>query len=361
MPSLQPAQLHSFVVQVCLHLGSESVEAHLVADQLVGANLAGHDSHGVGMLPSYVSGALAGKLNVNQHTSVVTDSGPVLLLDGNRGFGQVMGHESMVAAVKRATTHGVALVGLRNSFHIGRIGHWGEQCAAAGLVSIHFANVSGHEPLVAPYGGAAARFGTNPFCVSVPGVGAEPSLLLDMATSKIALGKARVAHNKGEAVPPDTLLDGNGRVTTDPVGMFAVPRQGALIAMGDHKGSGLAIVCELLGAALLAGLVMSDETAKQNSIINNMLTIAIDPRKLGTASVLADEVGAYLDYVRTSSLREGFNEVLVPGEPERRSRTARAAGFDVDATTLEQLRSAARAAGMTGADIDSLLGEASPS
>ena len=361
MPSLRPAQLHSFVVHVCTQLGSESVEAHLVADQLVAANLAGHDSHGVGMLPSYVGGALAGTLNVNRHATVVTDSGPVLLLDGNRGFGQVMGHEAMTAAVERATTHGVALVGLRNSFHIGRIGHWGEQCAAAGLVSIHFANVSGHEPLVAPYGGADARFGTNPFCVSVPGTGIEPALLLDMATSKIALGKARVAHNKGEPVPPDTLLDGDGRVTNDPAGMFAVPRQGALIAMGDHKGSGLAIVCELLGAALLAGLVMSDETAKQNAIINNMLTIAIDPRKLGTAAVLADEVGAYLDYVRASSVREGFDEVLVPGEPERRSRIDRAAGFDVDATTLHQLRNAALAAGMSAEAIDSLLTETPPS
>lgn len=355
MPVIAPERLHRFVVEVCAGLGSAAFEATLVADQLVGANLAGHDSHGVGMLPAYVAGAVSGGLGVNRHVETVTDNGPVLLLDGNRGFGQVMAYEAMLAAIERAHAHGVALVGLRNSFHIGRIGHWGEQCAAAGLVSIHFVNVAGHEPLVAPFGGADARFGTNPFCVAVPGSGREPALLLDMATSKIAMGKARVAHNKGEPVPFDTLLDGEGRVTTDPSGMLKQPRRGALIAMGEHKGSGLAIVCELLGAALLAGLVMSDETAKQHTIVNNMLTIAIDPNHLGTAVQLAAEVSSYLAYVRESATREGFDEILLPGEPERRSRVERAEGIDVDSATLAQLRGSARQAGLDDDHVTRLL------
>ncbi len=163
----------------------------------------------------------------------------MLLLDGVSGFGQVMGHEAMEQAIARARRHGVALVGLRNSFHIGRIGHWGEQCAAAGLVSVHFVNVAGHQPIVAPYAGADARFGTNPFCVAVPGGdGGRPALLLDMATSRIALGKARVALNKGVPLPDGTLIDADGNETTDPSCMFGVGRRGALIAMGDHKGRG---------------------------------------------------------------------------------------------------------------------------
>jgi uncharacterized oxidoreductase len=347
--SIHPDRLHRFVRRVCTALGSAEREATLVADQLVGANLAGHDSHGVGMLPAYVNGHAGGRLRVNEQLATVVDNGPLAVFDGNSGFGQVMGFEATEAAIGRARQHGVAVVGLRNSFHIGRIGHWGEQCARAGLASIHFVNVAGHTPLVAPYGGADARFGTNPFCVAIPGTGDQPAVLLDMATSKIAMGKARVALNKGELVPDGTVLDGAGRVTTDPAGMFVHPRQGALIAMGDHKGSGLAIVCELLGAALLGGMVMGPDTMPLNTVVNNMLTIAIDPAAITGRATLAADAAAYLDYVRAAALREGFDEVLLPGEPEARARLARAAAVEVDGTTLGELRKAAATAGVAEA------------
>lgn len=346
MSLVHPDRLHAFTRRVCAAMGSSEREAGLVADQLVGANLAGHDSHGVGMLPAYVDGFTRKRLQLNQHVTAVVDNGALAVFDGNSGFGQVMGYEATQAAIERAKAHGVAVVGLRNSFHIGRIGHWGEQCARAGLASIHFVNVAGHTPLVAPYAGADARFGTNPFCVAIPGRDDRPAVLLDMATSKIAMGKARVALNKGVPVPADTLLDGEGRVTTDPSGMFRHPRQGALIAMGEHKGSGLAIVCELLGAALLGGLVMGEESIRRNTIINNMLTIAIDPDAITGRDSLVTEASAYLDYVQASAVRDGFEEVLMPGEPEHRSRLDRADGVEVDDTTLGELRSAATTVGV---------------
>ena len=349
MPTIHPDRLHSFTRRVCAAMGSSDTEAGLVADQLIGANLAGHDSHGVGMLPAYVSGFVRGRLQINQHVSVVTDAGPVQVLDGNSGFGQVMGFEAMNRAIDVARQHGVALVGLRNSFHIGRIGHWAEQCVAAGLASVHFVNVAGHTPLVAPHAGGDARFGTNPFCVGFPGSDRKPAVLLDMATSVIAMGKARVALNKGVPVPEGTIIDGEGRVTTDPSGMYVHPRQGALIAMGEHKGSGLAIVCELLGAALLGGITMGEDTARRNTVINNMLTIAIDPAALGAGNDLAAEAAAYLGYVQASPPRQGFDEVLLPGEPERRARIARAGGVEVDDTTMGELREAAASAGAADA------------
>ncbi|MGI9613567.1 MAG: malate/lactate/ureidoglycolate dehydrogenase [Acidimicrobiales bacterium] len=344
MPIFHPDALHTFVAQVCAGLGSEPLEARLVADQLVGANLAGHDSHGVGMLPTYVAMAKQGELQLNEHVSTVTDSGPVVVLDGNLGFGQVMGNEAMDVAIERARAHGIALVGLRNSFHIGRIGHWAERCVSADLASIHFVNVAGHQALVAPYGGADARFATNPFTVGVPAGDGTPAALLDMATSKIAMGKARVALNKGEQVPPDTLLDGSGSVTRDPSVMFGPDRSGALLAMGDHKGSGLAIMCELVGAALLGGPTLRGQE-RPPTVVNNMLTIAIDPAALGTADGFAAEAAAYLDWVRASPVRDGFAEVLTPGQPEERARLARAEGVDVDDTTHRELLAAAEQAG----------------
>src|SRR4051794_22954969 len=182
--------LKAVVRAIVTGAGSSAREAELVADHLVEANLTGHDSHGVGMLPRYVEVLRAGDLSLNQHVSVVTDAGPLLALDGHAGFGQVMGFEAMEHGIERAARHGVAVVGLANSHHIGRIGHWAEQCIRAGYVSIHFVNVIS-EPVVAPFGGRDARFVTNPFCVGVPRPGEEP-ILLDFATSRIAMGKVRV-------------------------------------------------------------------------------------------------------------------------------------------------------------------------
>lgn len=354
--TFHPDQLHAFVAATCSALGSEPTEAALVADQLVGANLAGHDSHGVGMLPTYVDAVGGGRLNINHHATVARDAGSVLLVDGNRAFGQVAGYEATNLAIGRARETGVALMGLRNSFHIGRIGHWGEQCIRAGMVSIHFVNVAGHEPLVAPYGGAEPRFGTNPVCIAIPGRDGAPAALLDMATSVIAMGKARVARLKGEPVPEGTLLDGEGRVTRNPDGMFERPRQGALIAFGDHKGSGLAIMCELLGAALLGGVTIAPHWERDGSAINSMLSIVIDPDALTSRNGLASEAGAFLDYCRASALREGFDEVVLPGEPEQRARLARADAVPVDDGTLAELRWAGDKAGLTAGQISELLG-----
>jgi uncharacterized oxidoreductase len=346
VPTFSAHDLHRFVQGVVVSAGSTAREASLVAVQLVGANLAGHDSHGVGMLPLYVENVLTGRLVVNHQPTVVRDSGAVVVFDGGRGFGAAVGQVAVDTAIERVAEHGLAMIGLRNSFHLGRIGHWGEQIAAAGHVAIHFVNVAGHPAIVAPYGGAEGRFVTNPICVAIPGSGAEPMAMLDMATSVIALGKARVAFEEGRPVAEGVLLDADGRVTTDPSGMFSHPRQGALVAMGDHKGSGLAMMCELLGAALIGGPTIQPGNERDDSIINNMLTIAIDPAAVGDAESFRREAQAFLDYAVTARLREGFDEILLPGQPEQRSRVARSAGIPVDDNTIALLAAAAESVGV---------------
>ncbi len=360
MTKLHPNQVHDFIVRTCESLGSESREANLVADQLVQANLAGHDSHGVGMLPSYVDGVVNDRLKINSHPSVVVDAGALLTLDGNAGYGQVNGFETMQMGIERAATHGVAVVGLRNSYHIGRIGHWAEQCAASGYASMHLVNVIGHPPLVAPYGGAEARFGTNPFCAAVPGRDGRPGFLLDMATSIIAGGKARVASNKGEKVPPDTIIDIDGNLTDDPDAFgYTSPsgkRGGALVAFGDHKGSGLAIMCELLGAALLGGETAHPKNPREGRIINSMLSVIIDPGALGNAETYYDEIEMFRDFVLDSRLRSDCDQILVPGQPEELARIERADGFEVDPVTLDQLRTSADRAGLPPTVFEALVG-----
>ncbi len=141
--------------------GSAPEEAQLVADHLVGANLAGHDSHGIGMVSPYVRSLKAGELQLNQRITVVTDSDTLLVVDGNRGMGQSIANQTMQLAIERARRNGVVIVGLRNSHHIGRVGHWAEQAIAAGMASIHFTNVVSR-PLVSPHGGATGALRHEP-------------------------------------------------------------------------------------------------------------------------------------------------------------------------------------------------------
>jgi len=346
--SVAPARLRDAVRAVVQRGGSTEREATLVAEQLVEANLTGHDSHGVGMLPRYVEALGEGGLRVNRQLTVVTDAGALLMLDGNAGYGQVMAFDAMRLGIERAAEHGVAVVGLANSHHIGRIGHWAEQCVAAGYVSIHFVNVISR-PVVAPFGGRDARFVTNPFCVGIPMPDGEP-ILLDFATSRIAMGKVRVAFNKGEQVGPDTLLDAHGEPTNDPGALFAEPG-GAILPFGGHKGYGMAVVCEILGGALAGGVTLHGRPSGR-SIINNMLTFIVDPGRLGTAERLAQEAMAFADWVRASPPMQGVDRVRLAGDPEREWRRARAAAVPIDTTTWQQIVAAVAQLGLDEAELN---------
>jgi hydroxycarboxylate dehydrogenase B len=332
--------------------GSSAREAALIARQLVEANLTGHDSHGVGMVPRYIEVLRAGHLHANRHVQVALDAGAMVVLDGNEGYGQVMGFEAMEHAIARAREHGTAVVALRNSHHIGRIGHWAEQCLAAGLVSMHYVNVVS-EPVVAPFGGRDARFQTNPFCVGIPLPGTKP-ILLDFATSRIAMGKVRVAMNKGEQVKPGTLLDRHGEPTTDPTELFARPDHGALMTFGEHKGYGLAIVCELLGGALAGGRTLHAKPASR-AIWNSMLSIVIDPARLGTLGNLSREAEEYIRWVRASPPMEGVDRVRMPGEPEEEHRAERRRdGIPIDPVTWEEIVDAGEKAGLKRPALEAL-------
>jgi len=332
--------------------GSSEGEARQVADNLIEANLTGHDSHGIGMLPRYVEAFLEGSLCPNAQVRVEHDGGTLLRLDGQAGFGQVIGREAMALAIERTQASGSCIVALGNSHHLGRIGAWAEQVAAAGLVSLHFVNVISRA-IVAPHGGSDARFGTNPFCAGVPLQGREP-VILDFATSVIAQGKTRVAMNKGELVAPDCLIDDQGRPTREPR-FTVVPPFGALLAFGGHKGFGLALMCELLGGALASGMTQRDHDTSRRRVLNGMFSVLLDPAALTDRGAFEAEALAFLDWVRASPPREGFDAVRVAGEPERIARAERTAnGVPVDATTWQEILAAAGKLGLEPSRIDAL-------
>ena len=320
--------------------GSDAREARLVAENLVTANLLGHDSHGIGMVPRYVDALLEGGLAANRHPRATLDAGALLALDGCKGYGQSIGLEAMQMAIERAKRHGSCVMTLANSHHLGRIGHWAEMAVAEGLVSLHFVNVISHAR-VAPYGGRDARFGTNPCCIGVPLPGEAP-FVLDYATSAVAQGKLRVAHNKGEKVPPGRLIDDQGRPTDDPR-YAVVPPFGAMLPFGEHKGSGMAIACELLGGALTGGGTWHFGESTKQRVMNGMLAILIDPVRLGTAEAFERETRAFLDWLRQGRPAPGFDKVRIAGEPEREYRVKRTRdGVPVDTATWREIEKAAQ-------------------
>jgi uncharacterized oxidoreductase len=318
--------------------------------------MAGHDSHGVGMIPTYVRHLGAGLVKPNTPADLVRDDGAILVFDGNRGYGRRAAGGAMAAAIDRCRDTGVVVSGLRRAHHIGRVGAFGEQVMAAGFVSVHFVNVTDHAPAVAPFGGADARYVTNPVCVAVPGTETTPPVVLDMATSKIAAGKVRVAFNKGEKLPPDTVIDAAGRPSTDPGVLYSTPR-GALLPIGEHKGSGLALICEILAGALTGGGTIQDEAARQDGIINNMLSFIVDPGRLVDADWLGAEIDALIAYVKASPPADPATPVMVAGDPERAARIARDRdGIVIDDTTWAGIIEAAGTIGLSDGEIKTLTG-----
>jgi hydroxycarboxylate dehydrogenase B len=346
----QAAPLRRAIEAIVAAGGSEPREARLVAENLVTANLTGHDSHGIGMIPRYIESLQEGGLQANRHPVVKFDGGALVALDGQAGYGQVIGLESTAIAIERAKAHGVCVMALANSHHLCRIGQWAEQAVAEGLVSISFVNVISRS-IVAPFGGSDARFGTNPCTIGVPLAG-QPPFILDMATSGVAQGKVRVAYNKGEKLPPGLLLDDHGNPTLE--ARFGVIEPfGALTTFGLHKGYGLAVVCELLGGALSGSGTWHTTDRSKKRVLNGMLTILIDPKKLGTAAPFEREAREFIAWVKQSPPAPGADRVRIAGDPERETRARREKeGIAVDATTWNEIHAAGAKLGLAAESID---------
>ena len=325
-----PDPLREFVAAVARRMGADLDVAAELARHLVGSNLAGHDSHGVIRVPQYVGDTDQGLL-VPSARPVLTRGGTVAgLVDARRGFGQ---HSTMFAlewAIERARQHGVAMVAVRHSTHIGRLGEYAERAAAEGLIGIVTvgavgAGIGG----VVPFGGRTRFLGTNPWALSVPG--RRRHFIFDAATSTLAEGKVRVARAAGKPLPPDAIVDPDGHPTRDAEAFYA---GGALLPLGGalagHKGYGLGLASALLGALGMIGdpeptLVGAapPETADARGRIAGVFLQVVDPAAFGDPARYVELVDEALDAAKRQTPAEGVAEVLVPGEPEARARARR--------------------------------------
>jgi len=336
-------ELREFVVRAFAAAESSAKEARIVGDHLVDANLAGHDSHGVIRVAKYIDWHARGMVLANRHASIVRESDANAVVDGGFGYGQVIGSEAMGIAIDKAKRAGLCALAIRNTGHLGRIGAWAEQVAAAGLASVHFVNTSGFGILVAPHGGTDRRLSANPIAAGAPG---EVPIILDISTSAIAEGKIQVALNRGDTLPPGCTIDSEGQPNQDPKTFYGPPA-GALLPVGGHKGYGLSVFCEIFAGALSGGLTTNPANATANRLVNNMLSIVFDAEAFCGAQAFRDEIGRMASWVRASPPIAAATEVVLPGEIERRTRAERECeGVPLDLVTRRQIADSVRPLGI---------------
>lgn len=356
MVTIKVANLIDFVADIFEHADSSPEEARRIASYLITANLTGHDSHGVIRVPVYIRWKSMGSIVPNQTPEVVVDTPSLVVVDGKFGYGQTVTPQAVKLGIDKCKKAGLAALALRNSGHLGRVGDWAEMAAAEGLVSIHFVTAAG-SLLVAPFGGVEKRFSTAPYCVGIPRQGQDP-IVLDFATSVVAEGKVLVASRGGKKLPKGALIDADGTLSEDPTVLYGPyetegPRDhtkgtGAIRAFGEHKGSGLAFICELLGGALTG----TGATSANRRFANGMLAFYIDPKVVDPSPFFDEEVTRYTDFIRATRPIAGVDQVLVPGDPERKTRAERTAnGVPLPDDTWAAIVSTAREVGVSEASV----------
>ena len=343
--------LEDFVRDIFVGAGCSAAEGERVSGSLVSANLVGHDSHGVVRVPRYVQSKLDGIVKGDQKVDMLVDTPVLAVVDGKYGFGQTVAPQAVEIGIAKCKAMGLSAVALRNAGHIGRVGDYADMAAAQGLVSVHFVNVPG-SVLVAPYGGVDRRISTAPFCVGVPRSDGDP-IILDFATSVVAEGKVLVASQGGKKLPENALVGPDGSIGGDPHMLYGDyeakgPRnyragKGAIRAFGDHKGSGLAIMCELLGGSLTG----SGATELRDVVTNGMFSFYIDPKVLDPSDFFSQDITRYIGYLKSSKPVQAGGEILIPGEPEARNRADRMKnGIDISEDTWAAIVATARKVGV---------------
>ena len=362
---VQAEPLTQLLTQIYRRAGCHDEEAECIATRLCGANLRGHDSHGVIRTPRYVDWIDEGRQVPNARISIINESDTLAMVDGQFGFGQSIGEQTIDLGIAKAKKGGVAVTALRNSGHLGRIGDWAERAAAENIASIHMVNVRG-SLLVAPFGAIDRRGSTSPFCAGVPLEGEDP-VILDFATSLVAEGKALVALRGGKPLPEGALIRETGELTNDPTPLYGETKEGnypnpsngpgALTGFGLHKGSGLNFFMEMFAGALTgSGTAGALGESERRRFCNGMLSIFMDVNHFHTDDWFAKEVRAYIEFFKSARPAEADGEILIPGEKERRTMSERLeTGLPLAPMVWDDIQATARRVGINDAQIQAQM------
>ncbi len=323
-------QLRAASNAVLVKLGTPQDLAQIVAHSLVEANLVGHDSHGAMRLMQYADLVTRGQIKPAARHEVADLHRATARVDARWGWGQPAALQSAALAIEIAKVQGTAAVAVSNCNHVGRLGEYVEIVARGGLIGLAFCN-SG--PIVAPHGGRTRLLGTSPMACAVPRADGADPVLIDLATSATAEGKLRVARDKGDAIPPGQILDRGGAPSQNPADFYD---GGVILPMGGHKGYGLAVMIDLLAGALSG---MGPASSAQYGGGNGTLIFALDPARFGDGARFTAYVEELCHALAAAPPAPGVERVLVPGDPEWRTRAQRSAvGVDLPEMTWQKIQ-----------------------
>jgi LDH2 family malate/lactate/ureidoglycolate dehydrogenase len=333
MPNVSGEELTAFVIATYEAAGAPPEHARIVGAHQVGANLVGHDSHGVVLLPTYLDRIDRGHIVPAARPDILNESLASIAVNGRWGFGPVISEWTMERLIAKARQTRVAAGTVREQSHVGRLADYPLMAARAGFIGLMMADSGRTAKAVAPFGGREARLGTNPVCIAFPSALPGP-IFIDMATSAVAAGKLNLARAQGKPIPLGWLLDRDGKPTTDPKAQL---EGGVMLPLGGpegHKGYGLSFAVETL-AAVLPGLGFGvDPTGRHN---DGTFMLVVDPGAFSPTDFKV-EVAAFVRYLKATPPAEGFDEVLYPGELEYRTeQRRRREGIPIEETTWRRL------------------------
>ncbi|WDZ78989.1 Ldh family oxidoreductase [Ensifer adhaerens] len=338
-----PDQLRKIGETILAGAGVPIQEAQTIARHLVGANLAGHDSHGIIQIPTYIDRMKAGHIVPGAKWNIVQESATTTVIDGHWGFGYVVNERAMQITIDKAEKSNVAAATVFRQGHIGRLAAYPLMAAERGMIGLIAAD-SGRSPkAVAPYGGAEARLGTNPLAIAVPSELDGP-MFIDMSTAAVSMGKVKLAAARGRAIPEGWVVDKDGAATTDPQSLF---QGGSLLPLGGsegYKGYGLAVMVEIL-CGLLTGLGFGVEPTGRHNDGCFMAVFKVDAFR--PLAQFRQEVADLAHFLKDTKPSHGSDGVLYPGEIENRNERRRSqAGIEIEAATWQKLQALAESYGV---------------
>jgi uncharacterized oxidoreductase len=324
MPTVHADRLTRIGAALLRAAGASQEEADAVAKGCVDANLAGHDSHGVIAIPTYIDRIKVGHIVPGAPFEIVQESPTTTVIDGHWGFGFHVNAKAMQLTIDKAKTANVAATTVFRQSHVGRLAAYPLMAARAGMIGIATAD-SGRSPkVVAPFGGREARLGTNPISIAVPS---------DLA------GKVQLAAARGESIPPGWIIGPDGKQTTDPLDFR---KGGALLPLGateGYKGSGLAAMVEVL-CGLLTGLGFGVEPTGRHN--DGCFLAVFNVAAFRPLKDFKREVAEFARYLKATPPSEGSPGVFYPGEVEHLREMERSkSGIAIEDATWEKLRALA--------------------
>jgi LDH2 family malate/lactate/ureidoglycolate dehydrogenase len=315
MPVVTVEELERSATALLRAAGAPEDVAEITAQAIVGADVVGHESHGIAQLPGYLAAAKAGRIVAGARPVPVRETETTVLLDAQRGFGHYSAAVAMDAAIAKAKRSHLGAASLANANHIGRLGTYAERAVAQGCIGLVSLGVGGTSGTTAPYGGTRGAMGSNPIAAAVPLAGRAP-FVMDMATSVLSNGKIGIARREGRPLPPGAILDKEGRPSVDPDDWAA---GGPMLPAGGYKGYALSLFNLFLAALAMAGVAPGERIA-------GTFFLALDVAAFQPLEEYARRTAAYVDQLKTVPTQDGCDEILLPGERAARCAAQRRAG-----------------------------------